>query len=478
MNRLFVILWLCLAFEAFGHVGSPNVFFEGDAGAYPIRVIIRPPRVVPGLADISVQVKTNGVNKVSVLPARWDTGRKGSPPPDIAEPVKGETNLYSSQLWLMNSGAYSVFVNIEGAAGPGTAIVPINAIATQRLDMPRWMSAVFLAFGIFLFISLAALVGVATREGSLPIGNAVEPRNRRRGQIATAIAIVIASALLLTGKRWWDHVDRNFHANRLYEPAVVTTRVENNSLILQMPKKRTNRYDDTALVPDHGKLMHLFLVEEKTGGAFAHLHPIRHGSEFVASLPPLRAGKYHVYADVTHESGFNQTWLSTIDLPDSKSAAEPLDKDDAFAIIDTPATIQSPKVTLPNSSTIAWEPPATLKADTDTTLRFNVRRPDGSIALLEPYLGMYAHAVIWKEDGKVFTHLHPLGTISMTSQLLFARREQGERMANQPLDIICGAPPKDITFPYAFPEPGAYRIWVQIKIANEIQTASFTANVL
>ena len=52
------------------------------------------------MAEITVRVKTNGVSKVSVLPARWDTGRKGAPPADIARPVKGETNLFSSQLWF------------------------------------------------------------------------------------------------------------------------------------------------------------------------------------------------------------------------------------------------------------------------------------------------------------------------------------------------------------------------------------------
>ena len=65
-----IVFAFCFCVSGFAHVGSPNIFFEGDAGAYPVRVMIRPPRVVPGLAEISVRVKTNGVSKVSVLPAR------------------------------------------------------------------------------------------------------------------------------------------------------------------------------------------------------------------------------------------------------------------------------------------------------------------------------------------------------------------------------------------------------------------------
>ena len=33
------------------HVGSPDTFYEGDAGPYRLRVIVRPPGIVPGRAD-------------------------------------------------------------------------------------------------------------------------------------------------------------------------------------------------------------------------------------------------------------------------------------------------------------------------------------------------------------------------------------------------------------------------------------------
>lgn len=433
--------------------------------------MIRPPRVVPGLAEITVRVKTNGVSKVSVLPARWDTGRKGAPPPDIAKPVNGETNLFSSQLWLMKSGAYSVFVNVDGAAGTGTAIVPVNSLALRRLDMPRWMSGLFLAAGIFLFIGLATLVGTAVRESSLPVGQAVTTNRRKWGRLAAGIAIILASGVITLGNKWWGLVDNDFRRNRLYKPVVARTTIENGSLVLHAPEGREGKIDFTPLVPDHGKMMHLFLIEKQTGRAFAHLHPIR-SDGFRAALPPLPSGSYDVYADVTHESGLTETWISSIDLTGGASSTES-DKDDAFLV----ANPNAAKVTFANNATIAWENPGPFKPNVDTTFRFSVRKADGELAQLEPYLGMYAHAVIWKTDGQVFTHLHPLGTISMTSQLLFARRENGEALANQPLDIVCGAPPKDVSFPYAFPEAGDYRVWVQVKLDGGIQTAVFKAKV-
>ncbi|HXJ29414.1 MAG TPA: hypothetical protein VNG35_02170, partial [Gemmatimonadales bacterium] len=54
---------------ASAHVGSPDTFYEGDAGPYRVRVIVRPPGVVPGRADITVRLlRGSGLRSVLVLP--------------------------------------------------------------------------------------------------------------------------------------------------------------------------------------------------------------------------------------------------------------------------------------------------------------------------------------------------------------------------------------------------------------------------
>ena len=73
---------LVLPFAAVGHIGSPNVFYEGTAGPYALRVVVRPPEVIPGRAQITVRALDGNVRKISVLPARWDTGTGGAPAPD------------------------------------------------------------------------------------------------------------------------------------------------------------------------------------------------------------------------------------------------------------------------------------------------------------------------------------------------------------------------------------------------------------
>ena len=87
------VLFFLLSF-LHADIGHNNVVFEGKAGDIPIRVFVKLPGVVPGLADISIKVLANDIQKVTVQPNKKDKDRKSkSPPPDIANPIKGEKNI-------------------------------------------------------------------------------------------------------------------------------------------------------------------------------------------------------------------------------------------------------------------------------------------------------------------------------------------------------------------------------------------------
>jgi hypothetical protein len=222
-------------------------------------------------------------------------------------------------------------------------------------------------------------------------------------------------------------------------------------------------------MPEHGKLMHAFLVREPALDAFAHIHPARiDDRKFETSLPPVPAGKYKLYADITHESGFTQTLVSDVDLPEpSASSAPTSDPDDSWSVS---TKAESPYV-LPNGFAMRHVGTA------DSRLQFTITDAHGKPAVLEPYMDMQAHAIVRGHDGSVFTHLHPFGTVSMTSQQLFAKRER-ERFG-KPFEIVCGLPgrPDVISFPYEFPKPGPYRVWVQVKINGQVLTGVFDLTV-
>ena len=74
-----------LCFPLAAHVGSPDVFFEGDAGPYKLLVTIRPPQVVPGMAEIEIRSLSPEVRQIQVVPLRLGfRGEQFAPVPDLA----------------------------------------------------------------------------------------------------------------------------------------------------------------------------------------------------------------------------------------------------------------------------------------------------------------------------------------------------------------------------------------------------------
>src|SRR6516165_5011862 len=67
--RLIPVLLLFLADPlADAHVGSPDVYFEGAAGPYHLLVTIKPPAMVPGVAEVQVCVTSGAVGSIRVAP--------------------------------------------------------------------------------------------------------------------------------------------------------------------------------------------------------------------------------------------------------------------------------------------------------------------------------------------------------------------------------------------------------------------------
>jgi hypothetical protein len=489
------MLVAAIAVIASAHVGSPTVFFEGTAGPYPVRVVVRPPQVIPGLADITVRLTggsaADDVKRVVVRPVYWWTGTRGSPRGDEAVRVPGPEPLYQGRLWFMSAGAYSVYVTVEGAKGRGTVAVPVGAVATGQLALDRGLEALLVILGAGLVAGLLTILYAAFGESVTPPGAPVEPKRRRRARIVTAAAVPVLALAILGGARWWDAEARAYR-RRLFRPLAVRAALVNPpggpALELAVTDTLWRRWRLTFIIPDHGKLMHMFVIRDATLDAFAHLHPtMRDSSTFYAAVPPLPAGTYRIYGDIVHESGFEQTLVASLDIPPGatpvRRAPLPwLDPDDSWYVGPAATT----EARLVDGSTMRWvrgaEP---LAAGRETTLRFEVRDPSGQPAQLQPYMGMAAHAVVARSDGSVFIHLHPMGTVTMAAQQAFALRDRGDTTprgrlrladtASQPAPQMHVMP--DVSFPYEFPRPGSYRIWVQVKRDGRVLTGAFEAAV-
>src|ERR1041385_856281 len=144
---------LALALSA--HVGSPDTWFEGMAGSYPVRIVVRSPGVIPGLADVVVTVTAGAesVTAVTASPSAYNaTDPTRIPPPDTARAVPGRPGAWTVPLWIMIPGSYSIRVTVAGARGTGTAVVPVSATATRVLGMDRRLGWLLAALGVFLLV--------------------------------------------------------------------------------------------------------------------------------------------------------------------------------------------------------------------------------------------------------------------------------------------------------------------------------------
>ena len=478
-----------IAIVASAHIGSPNVFFTGKAGPYDVRVTIRPPMVVPGVASVTVRAPAD-VQRVSIRPVYWRAGSKGAPSADETRRLEGQSaagGTYEGSLWLMARGAYSVDVIVSGARGDANVLVPIASVATGRLAMDPALGAVLAVFGVILVAGLVTIVYKAAGESLLSASEDMEPGRLRNARRVAAITIPILGLAIFGGARWWNNVDRDYERT-LYRASPLKLTLQGSTLELAAVDSLflPGGVRVSALIPDHGKMMHLFLVKSGDAGAFAHLHPtpIDSGASptFRVQVPALPAGTYHVYGDVVHETGFERTLVGTLELPGGEIGRSPgreADQDDAWFV--GPASTQL-STSLGDGSTMQVEttPSGPIAAGQDVTLRITVRDAAGTPAPLEPYLGMSAHGVVTKLDGSVYVHLHPMGTITKAAQDVFLARDAGDTTATgMPRSHAAHVPASAdstatlVEFPYAFPSGGNYRLFVQVKRGGRILTGAF-----
>jgi hypothetical protein len=314
------------------------------------------------------------------------------------------------------------------------------------------------------------------------------------------------------GWRWWQAEAAHYRNNRLYRPVPISAWIEETprgpEIRLDINEEDPRRA--APLVPDHGRLMHVFLIEQRGLNALAHLHPVRiQGMRFRAPLPDLPPGEYSLYAQITRETGFSQTLTNRVQIPDRGSAeVQDSDPDDACWTASAPGQSQSQSrssavITESSNWTGVYPIDADLRMKLALSepcrrgralsLRFELTNAEGRPEPLQPYLGMMGHLAVRDARGTVFSHGHPTGSFSMAAQQLFEQREAGKApwaAAFGADDPICSLPPVEnatadwlarqsdqavgvVSFPYEFIASGRHRLWAQVRARGRIHTAAF-----
>jgi hypothetical protein len=504
---VFLVLAAC-ALPLSAHVGSPDVFLEGNAGPYKLFVTVRVPQVIPGVAEIEIRSESSDLTDIRIAPMQLTgPGSQYPPAPEAAARSKDDPQFFQGNLWLMEFGSLQVRIQADGAQGKGLLAVPIPAVAQRMLPMRRSLGLLLFALMTVLALAMVLIVAAAVREGNLAPGAVPTPTRKRRVPFAAAIASLVVIGVLTLGALWW-RADARQYASHIYSPPEIEAVVNPAGQLVLHPKslrvasgnprRPANLIDFSDLILDHDHLMHLFVMSSPGMNSFWHLHPQRGGADtFIQNLPAMPPGHYQIFADVVLNSGFPVTMLGQIDLPsaipgtpltgdDSGVAAAPISLDPSPAV---PASAAD--FALSDGAHIIWQrDPQSLRAGVPLALRFHVTDPAGNPAQdLQPYMGMAAHAEIVRSDYSVFAHIHPTGSVPMASYELAQASLPGNagfaqpsptadapNMPNMPQMAAVTVSP-DISLPYGFPQPGLYRIFIQVKRSGRIDTAFFDAPV-
>ncbi len=455
------------------HVGSPDVFYEGSAGPYRLLVTIRPPMVIPGVAEIEIRSGSDDLQGLHIVPLPLTgPGAKFAPTPDVAKRSKDDPQFYTGSLWMMTSGSWQVRIHAEGARGKGELSVPVPAFALRTQHMQKATGALLFGLMLLLVFGAISIAGASAREAQLPPGKPPGPGDIRRGRTLVISAAALVVLALWLGNKWWDS-EANAYARFVYKPLRMSASVEpGERLLLRLESQWLQKVDN--LIPDHGHLMHLFVIRLPEMERLWHLHPeqIESGA-FAQDLPAMPAGRYQLFGDIVHENGWAETVVAETDLPEI--AGKPLTGDDSAGSGPPLSLAVTGRDSFPLSDggRLLWEREATpLVTKRPTWFRFRVEDKDGKPASdLELYMGMPGHAAFVRSDRSVFAHVHPSGSVSMAAVSL----------ANTSSDPHAGhmmaALPPAVSFPYGFPQPGDYRIFVQIKRAGRVETGVFDVKV-
>jgi hypothetical protein len=311
-------------------------------------------------------------------------------------------------------------------------------------------------------------------------------------------AAVLVSGLFL-GNVWWKSEAASY-SGHVYKPLQMTAALDGGNLLdlkLRDPGWISQRKLDD-FIPDHDHLMHLYMIRWPQMDVAYHLHPQQIAAgDFQLPLPNMPAGDYRLYADVVHSMGFPETIVGSVTLP--AIAGRKLSGDDAGVTALPVAKIgpsgeatgvsqdespRSQRFRLPDGYTMVWNKPEVLVPNRLIDFDFELLNPEGRPASdVSLYMGMLGHAAFVKSDETVFAHIHPNGTMAMAAFMMAnpsapkSGSNGSSAMVMPGMSMANGALPATVQFPYGFPSTGRYRIFVQMKHGDTVETGVFDADV-
>jgi hypothetical protein len=188
----------------------------------------------------------------------------------------------------------------------------------------------------------------------------------------------------------------------------------------------------------HERLLHLFIIGRDLR-YFAHEHPERNATGFSLRVP-VPPGAYMLIADFIPGGGYPQMVHRAMVTPGYQASPFAMP---AFIQEDVSDKVAEGVRVALRTEHVAGRPEALLH------FRFTDDRTGAPANGLQLYLGSAGHLLVVSPDLTHSVHAHPEGSTAGP----------------------------DISFRVLFPEPGPYKLWVQVQRAGRVVTAPFTVRI-
>jgi hypothetical protein len=395
--------------------------------------------------------------------------------------------LFDATLPLMDFGLWHIEVRVHGDRGDGELSFPVAARVPKPRLITAWIGIALLALGLLLTVTLVQMMlGVGRDSVRLP-GSGVEPADSRRGWSYALLGVFVwVLYLSFIGRAWKDFNDvaQWLAAKQLTTEVTLQggPAVAGKPLSVRIDVRGRGGDPLTNVVPDHGKVMHLVLVDEPDATHFIHIHPeMIEPSVFEFEFTPPAAGSFRLFGDILRATGETETVTGVLQVADG-SAPDPLafaDPDDSHSIQPSLGAREEnlPGFEVGDGLVMRWsssEVPS-LKAGDFHRLTFElVDREGRPVEGIDPYVGVQGHMLILRDDFEVYAHVYPRGTVADAPT---ETSSVADRQETAPVPGGDALLPPVVRFPYGFPEEGLYRLWVQMKRDDRVYTGVFDVRV-
>ena len=427
----FVVLMHCTPSFASAHglVAGGSRVLEVDAGIHQLRIEAIIPTGAPTTLTIKILPNAPFVGVGTVTVAARSLSGVQEAPQRVTIPA-GLVPITVVDMPITTTGAWDIEVTVDDERRqPGTVLVPVMI---QEAVVPVTTIPLFVGFGL-----MALVLGVQVLWVTAPAWVGMVSRTLMIVSLTFVLALGLVSAIPNIRLEW------NTPTPQPLPFITQHTRLTDTELQIRLYDGSTGLPVDD-VVPHHNALMHTVCIDERNN-ALVHVHPARSATGlFVISRVWIPAGTYACRIE-TERINSGST-IASFDLTIPGTAT----RYPSPGSLDVPQAIDGYEVRVQAQQSIV--------AGVPVSLNVSILRGGEPINGIQPWLGMRGHLIVRSTDTQLYGHVHAVGTM-----------DEAFQPAIQPGNTV--------TFVYAFPQPGSYTLWFQVRTDGTILTIPVTVDV-